>query len=141
MHTVSENETDKYTDNKDFFIDAITQENDIKDTKQAYADIQVGPSKTADSFKLDTGATANVIPTRVFRALRLKHVLQPSNRPLYGYGGEQLIQRGKCSIKCQFNPVDAKVPHCRHTITPSARIKGMSGLWSHQTHTVYQWHP
>lgn len=28
--------------------------------------------------------------------------LEQSNRPLYGYGGEQLVVRGKCSMKCQY---------------------------------------
>lgn len=104
VHTVRENETDKYAD-EDLFIDAITQENGIKDTMQAYVGIQVGPSKTAVSFKLDTGATANVIPTRVFRTLGLKHMVQSSNRPLYGCGGERLILRGKCSVECQYKDI------------------------------------
>lgn len=71
VHTKSEKLVAKNTDNADLFIDAVTQGSDIEDTKQAYADIEVGPNKIAVSFRLDTRASANVIPTCVFKALGL----------------------------------------------------------------------
>ncbi len=37
----------------------------------AFADVQVGPNRTAVSLKLNTGASANVIPTRVFTRWRI----------------------------------------------------------------------
>lgn len=54
----------KKTDNEDLFIDAVTQGKNTNDAEQVFADVHVCQNKTAVSFKLDTGASANVIPTR-----------------------------------------------------------------------------
>ena len=105
VHTVSEDKPKENTDDEDLFIDAVTQGKGTNDTEQVCADVQVGPNKTAISFKLDTGASANVIPTHVFRRLEIQHVLQPSTHPLYGYGGERLVVRGKCNIECQYKDI------------------------------------
>lgn len=50
----------------------LTQENNINDTEQAFADVQIGPNGTAVNFKLDTGSSAKVIPTSVFRRLGIR---------------------------------------------------------------------
>jgi len=49
--------------NEDLPIDAVTHGNGINDTEHAFPDVQVGPNRTAVSFKLDS---ANVIPTHFF---------------------------------------------------------------------------
>lgn len=65
MH-ISGNEPDQTPDNEDLFIDAVTLRSDANDAEQAFVDVQVGPDRAVISFRLDTGATANVIPTHVF---------------------------------------------------------------------------
>lgn len=106
VHTVNDNESYKYTDDEeDLFIDAVTQEDDLNDKEQVFADILVGTNKSAVRFKLDTGASTNVIPTSVYKKLKIQHTLQPSSRPLYGYGGEQLAVQGKCNVNCQYKDI------------------------------------
>lgn len=120
VHTVSENDSHSKTDNEDLFIDAVTQDSSNKrQTEQAYADVLVGPSKTTVTFKLDTGASANVIPTNVFKRLGIQDTLQPTTRPLYGYGGEKLSVRGKCNIKCQYKDIHLTLKvHIVDTLAP-----------------------
>ena len=107
VHTVSENEPDEDADGEDMFIDAVTQGNNSKDTEQAFANLQVGPNRNTVKFKLDTGASTNVIPSRVFKGLGIKSALQPSTLPLYGYGGEQLAVRGKHNMTCQYKSIQS----------------------------------
>lgn len=102
VHTVNEMEQNQDPDSDAFFIDTVTQRNNIKNAEQAYADLQVGPNKTKVCFKLDTGADTNVITPDVFRSLGVQDVLKPSLRPLYCYGGEQLNVQGKCNINCRY---------------------------------------
>lgn len=98
-------DNDHDLDSDGLFIDVVTQDNSTKDTEQAYANVQVGPNKTVVCFKLDTGADTNVIPTHVFKSLGLQNILEPSLCPLYGYGGDKLSDRSKCSIQCQYKDI------------------------------------
>lgn len=118
VHTVSDNEPNKHTDDEDMFIDAVTQQNDCKDKQQVFAEILVGPNKSAVRFKLDTGASTNVIPTAIFRKLGIQHTLQPSSRPLYGYGGEQLAVKGKCNVEGRYK--ETKLPLRVHVVETNA---------------------
>lgn len=126
VHTVSENElqNEDIDSEEDLFIDAVTQENCIQDKEQAFANVQVGPNRNTVKFKLDTGASANVIPTRVFKTLRVQDVLEPSTRPLYGYGGEQLVVRGRCNMKCQYKDMQLLLKF--HVVdTPAPPVLGL----------------
>lgn len=118
VHAVSENEPEEYTNSNELFIDVVTQENSSNDKEQVFTDILVGPNKSTVRFKLDTGASANVIPTSVFRKLGIQHTLQASPRPLYGYGGEPLVVRGKCKMQCQYK--DTKLPLQIHIVDTCA---------------------
>lgn len=101
------------------FIDAVTQRNNTKNTEQAYANIQVWPDKSIVCFKLDAGADTNVIPTHIFRSSGIQDALEPSLRPLYGYGGEELIVSGKCNIKCQYMDIQSTLKaHVVYTLAP-----------------------
>ncbi|XP_024117609.1 uncharacterized protein K02A2.6 [Oryzias melastigma] len=103
VHTVSQDVSSEMMERtEDLFIDVVTKESECEKTDQVFAEVQIGPNKESVRFKLDTGASANVIPTRVFNGLRLKYTLQPSTRPLHGYGGEKLVVKGKCDIQCQY---------------------------------------
>lgn len=57
---------------EDSFLDAVTQDSAIKETEQAFADVLVGPHKANVNFKLDTEASANVIPTNVLKRLGIQ---------------------------------------------------------------------
>lgn len=118
VHTVSDNEPNKHTDDEDMFIDAVTQQNDCKDKQQVFAEILVGPNKSAVRFKLDMGASTNIIPTAILRKLGIQHTLQPSSRTLYGYGGEQLAVKGKCNVEGQYKKT--KLPLRVHVVETNA---------------------
>ncbi|KAK7912921.1 hypothetical protein WMY93_013132 [Mugilogobius chulae] len=91
---------DNSSGTEELFIDSITKTNEGESNEQAYADVQVGAQSHSIRFKLDTGATANVIPVRLFNRL-FKHVkLTPATRSLSGYGGEKLDIKGTCELKC-----------------------------------------
>lgn len=46
-------------------------------------------------------------------------MLQPSMRPLYGYGGEQLVVRGKYNMKCQYRDIQLMLKfYVVHTHVP-----------------------
>ncbi|XP_056891952.1 uncharacterized protein K02A2.6-like isoform X1 [Takifugu flavidus] len=118
VHSVSEKEQNQDPDNEDLFIDVVTQENNTNKTEQAYGNVQVGPNKTVVHFKLDTGTDTNVINPDILRSLGLQDTLEPSLRPLYGYGGEQLSVKGKCNIKCQYK--DTKLTLKVHVVDTRA---------------------
>uniref|UniRef100_A0A1A8L2U7 Gypsy retrotransposon integrase-like protein 1 n=1 Tax=Nothobranchius pienaari TaxID=704102 RepID=A0A1A8L2U7_9TELE len=96
---------DTPSEEAELFIDSITKYNEGEADEQAYADVEVGSRHHIMSFKLDTGATANVIPARLFKK-RFKQVsLAPPTRTLSGYGGEKLNIKGTCQLKCRWKDI------------------------------------
>ena len=53
------------------------------------------------TFKLDTGAEANVIPTRLYKKMKVKPVLKPTNVRLTAYGGTSITPIGACQLVCK----------------------------------------
>lgn len=72
--------SDKNAEDEELFISAVTQRSKINYTEQVFAE----PNRTAISFKLDTGASANLISTCIFRRLGMQDVLWPSTHPNSG---------------------------------------------------------
>ena len=58
-------------------------------------------------FKINTGCQVNILPKRVFDALKLKddHNVQiiPSNANLTAYSEQSLTSLGCCILKCTYN--------------------------------------
>lgn len=73
------------------FIDSVTQGRQSSDTEQAFVNIKICP-KQEIKFKLDT--------------------LQPTSRSLYGYGGERLVVKGKCNLKCKHKDIEMITAFC-----------------------------
>ncbi|XP_041867384.1 uncharacterized protein K02A2.6-like [Melanotaenia boesemani] len=92
-------EPDNSSGTEELFIDSITKMNEGETTEQAFTDVEVGSHSIR--FKLDTGASANVIPVRLFKRLFPHVKLTPATRPLSGYGGEKLDIKGTCELKCR----------------------------------------
>lgn len=53
------------------------------------------------TFKLDTGAEASVIPTRVYKNMSSKPVLKPTNVHLTAYGSASITPHGTCTLMCK----------------------------------------
>ena len=52
------------------------------------------------TFKLDTGAEANVIPVKVFNQLTNTPALHPTKTKLTAYGGTMIKPLGTCTLQC-----------------------------------------
>ncbi len=74
--------------------------------EQAFVNIKIGPKQHEIKFKLDTGSSANVIPLYEYTKLDMQCTLQQTSRPLYGYGGERLVLKGKCNLKCKHKDIE-----------------------------------
>ncbi len=74
--------------------------------EQAFVNIKVGPKQHEIKFKLDTGSSSNVIPLYEYTKLDMQCTLQQTSRPLYGYGGERLVIKGKCNLKCKHKDIE-----------------------------------
>lgn len=70
-----------------------------------YADVEIGSLYQIVHFKLDTGATANVIPARIFKKLFKQVSRAPPTSSLSGYGGEKLDIKGTCQLKCKWKDI------------------------------------
>lgn len=71
----------------------------------------VNINKVPVTFKLDTGAQANIIPRNVFKELHIspKH-LRKVKVNLYTYNGEVMNPDGKIDIRCRIRKVERTLP-------------------------------
>jgi len=90
--------------------------------------IEIGNKKTPISFKLDTGAQVNVIPSYVFHQLGCNDLESTSQR-LFGYGGKSLNVEGKCILACSYKGTQRH--HLFHEVfTQVPPILGLSSCLS-----------
>ena len=90
VHTVHEESDDE------FFVDTVDSQ--VKQNT-AYAKICLNDEKTV-SFKIDTGAQANILPMNIFKTLKKKPELADSKHKLISYTGQYLNTTGEAKIKC-----------------------------------------
>lgn len=95
VHTVQETTNDS---DPELFIDIIAAGEDNEDS--AFAEIQLGPNKVKLTFKLDTGAQANIVPANVFT--KLNTPLKKDKDKLFGYGGHPLKVEGHCELVSRY---------------------------------------
>ena len=84
----------------ELFVDIVSTER--KNEESAYADIGLGPQNQQMTFKLDTGAQANVIPAKDFATLMPSTPIRTDNRKLTGYGGHALKVNGYCTLEGRY---------------------------------------
>ena len=84
-------------ENEALFIGAISNEDFDNDDNEWAADLEV--KNTLISFKIDTGAQANVMPFRVFLNLQNRPKLQPSKFRLSAYNGTNIPVKGCCILR------------------------------------------
>ena len=60
--------------------------------------IALSSNGTQVSYKIDTGAQCNVIPTESLENISPKPDLQPVNVKLSAYNGSKILVVGKCSF-------------------------------------------
>lgn len=79
VHAVNESGSESSTEGNNLFIDAVhrTQQNDRN--RQAFAELKVGPNQNTVNFKLDTGSSANIIPTHMFSMIGRSQRLNQSH--------------------------------------------------------------
>ena len=69
VHKVSDN---PYQVSDSLFVESISE--DVNQANQVFVDIEIGNKKIPVSFKLDTGAQVNVIPSHVFHQLKCNNL-------------------------------------------------------------------
>lgn len=107
VHAISKGISDQTEESDDeLFIDSVTQGEQSSETEQAFVNIKVGPKQLEIRFKLDTGSAANVIPIHEYAKLSTHCTLQQTSRLLIGYGGEHLLVKGKCDLKCKHRDIE-----------------------------------
>ncbi|KAK2711196.1 hypothetical protein QYM36_012393, partial [Artemia franciscana] len=60
-------------------------------------------NQTTVSFKIDTGAQANIIPKHYFDLLAPKPLIQPTKQKLTSYCGSTIPTAGTCLLSCSYN--------------------------------------
>lgn len=85
----------------DFFVDVINT-NRPKPHDQAFVDLKVGPRKNPISFKLDTGAPVNVIPSHIFHTACPSHTLSKPAKHLSSYNGTPIKTIGCCNLQIEY---------------------------------------
>ena len=83
-------------DDLDFNVDAIGGD-------QVFCDILIGPKRVSIPFKLDTGASCNILPESHFKSLKVKAPLEKAKCKLTAYNGENLNVLGKITLQCRRN--------------------------------------
>ena len=91
VHAVNEESEDD-----DFFVDTVDSQ--LKQNT-AYAKVCLNSEKTV-SFKIDTGAQANILPMNIFKTLKNKPELSNSKHKLISYTGQYLNTTGEAKINC-----------------------------------------
>lgn len=93
----------------ELFIDTIAVEDN---GDSPFADILLGPNKIKLTFKLDTGAQANIIPANTFQMLQTP--LREDKDKLFGYGGHPLKVNGHCELISRYK--DRKSEQTFHVV-------------------------
>ena len=75
VHEVSDN---PYQVSDSLFVESISK--DVNQTNQVVVDIEIGNKEIPVSFKLDTGAQVNVIPSHVFQQLECNNLESNTQR-------------------------------------------------------------
>lgn len=125
VHTVLEGNKDFHSE---LFIDTVAA---AEHEDSAYADIELRPSNIKVTFKLDTGAQENIIPTKIFQKLMHHTPLDKDNQRLCDYGGHQLRVRGYCELESRFKDRVVKEKRCCGLQWPTyIRLQSMSSPWT-----------
>ncbi|KAL1261469.1 hypothetical protein QQF64_006734 [Cirrhinus molitorella] len=89
-------------------LTVLQKESDTGQTKlrQAFVNSKIGQKQQEIKFKLHIGSSANVIPLYEYTKLYMQCTLQTTSCPLYGYGGECLMVKGRCNLKCKHRGIE-----------------------------------
>lgn len=100
IHVVNFENDDQFTDDNYVFIGSVENCN-VKDNSW-YISMLLN-NKQQFNFKLDTGAMANIIPTKVLKVINLeeKHLIKTDLR-LKSYTNNDLPIIGTCFLNCQY---------------------------------------
>ncbi|KAK2726721.1 hypothetical protein QYM36_007527, partial [Artemia franciscana] len=69
---------------------------------EAFVPLKIN-NQTTVSFKIDTGAQANIIPKHYFDLLAPKPLIQPTKQKLTSYCGSTIPTAGTCLLSCSYN--------------------------------------
>jgi hypothetical protein len=69
---------------------------------EAFVPLKIN-NQTTVSFKIDTGAQANIIPQHYFDLLAPKPLIQPTKQKLTSYCGSTISTVGTCFLSCSYN--------------------------------------
>lgn len=95
IHTVEEEEE---ASPNEFFVGSIEKHPKNEDSWN----VKVNLNGKSVTFKLDTGAQANVIPYKIYKSVKGLGNLIPSNTRLVSYSGEKLRVLGKSNINVSY---------------------------------------
>ena len=110
-----ESESDLVKQMDEFYIDTVSHSS----SERAFVELNVGPSQTPISFKIDTGRSANILPAEQFRRLNIHSPLEPPDHKLTPYTGNVLPVTRKINLLCKhknmqinttFYVVDSSAP-------------------------------
>ena len=110
-----ESESDLVKQMGEFYIDTVSHSS----LERAFVELNVGPSQTPISFKIDTGSSANILPAEQLRRLNIHSPLEPPDHKLTSYTSNVLPGTGKINLVCKhknmkinttFDIVDSSAP-------------------------------
>ncbi|KAK2703708.1 hypothetical protein QYM36_017865 [Artemia franciscana] len=78
----------------------VVQQDGSKD--EAFVPLKIN-NQTTVSFKIDTGAQANIIPKHYFDLLAPKPLIQLTKQKLTSYCGSTIPTAGTCLLSCSYN--------------------------------------
>ena len=88
----------------DIFIDTVNIIDSVnmdKGEDQPYVKLMVN-GRARITFKIDTGAQANIIPERNFKTLKPKPVVRETLQILTSFGGQKIPTLGVCNLTCTY---------------------------------------
>ena len=106
FHYVNENEEGEDEDFDELVFHEVRSSGDHRD--EAFAKIATRlPGRenlrTSIMAKVDTGAQGNILPTRVFDAMKISHdKLSDTETVLTAYNGTRIPQRGMIELQCKY---------------------------------------
>ncbi|XP_077863696.1 uncharacterized protein LOC144348068, partial [Saccoglossus kowalevskii] len=107
VHTVEQDdEYDEIQQLEQLFIGTIQSEPMNVGDSQWNVTLPIGPKHDKISFKIDSGAQANVIPYYMFRKIRKTPPLSKANIKLSTYNGSEIKVCGKCMLQVMYKSHD-----------------------------------
>ncbi len=96
-------------DSEELFVGTLN----IKGSSQSAWFEQVSVDGHLTTFKLDTGAEANVLPLKTFQKLNIRNSpLRPTNTTLIGYGNNRIKTEGKIILSCETTSQKRDLEFC-----------------------------